>query len=580
MITMKTISGHYGSVYDLDHNNRTFIPKNCVVERLHRNYYPVMTGCEVPFELPDMRFSDEMWDEYHRLVTAYWQDRGLAKTEEYEQLKRKLRELQQYRFYWCLDDCGVFGLTIGLLFLPLIIAKEITIARQYDEAIEVWEHFQQEQFARDMMFLAQKNSLRDTLRSYDMQSGTDTLCMMDSTVKDMARLAGDLVNASDKYVSLSVTKPRFATLEEIYDKLYDPAFQAFQAKQRPCRRYDGTYLEYIREQERKEIQKKAQNKNSRNRKMTEAFEIVFSIGDMDNTGYNAAWSDAMKSEELLKDFCDHLLQKKNICFVTTKELEEPGWQPPFNNGLLVLSLSMHGDESTPGVHLTCIPYSRNCKRGPAVQPSVSRAFAGMGYPSTWKEVLDKNGNSVPKKDRNGEIIHNKDGSVRYKKEPDGQGVLDWIEDQKGWIQNEMLKRYGWDREYKGSHPRGDLSIPDYKVARAEERRKEIERQIDTMMISFMQRTNEQIDRLNETVDYVWQDTHEWNSIIRYLKTCSEEEYEKLYKRARDFLDNLPQQEKLYAKKTLDEIISLSKDKHNFKKGKTIDHSCSTHTTEH
>ena len=96
----------------------------------------------------------------------------------------------------------------------------------------------------------------------------------------------------------------------------------------------------------------------------------------------------------------------------------------------------------------------------------------------------------------------------------------------------------------------------------------------------MQRTNEQIDRLNETVDYVWQDTHEWNSIIRYLKTCSEEEYEKLYKRARDFLDNLPQQEKLYAKKTLDEIISLSKDKHNFKKGKTIDHNCSTHTTEH
>jgi len=115
MIKAKTISGHYGSVYNLDHNNRAFIPNNCITERLIRNYYPVIAGGIVPFELPDMRFTDEMWDEYHRLLTAYWQDRALAKAEEYERLKQRLYKLQQYRPYWQLDDCGRLGLAIGML---------------------------------------------------------------------------------------------------------------------------------------------------------------------------------------------------------------------------------------------------------------------------------------------------------------------------------------------------------------------------------------------------------------------------------------------------------------------------------
>lgn len=416
--------------------------------------------------------------------------------------------------------------------------------------------------------MADKNSLRDALRSYDLQAGTNKLRILDNTVKDMAYLARDLANSIDQYVLPPVEKPRFATLEEIYDKLYDPAFQAFQAKQRPCRRYDGTYLEYIREQERKEIQKKAQNKNSRNRKMTEAFEIVFSIGDMDNTGYDAAWSDAMKSEELLKDFCDHLLQQKNICFVTTKELARPNWQPPFHNGLIMLNLSMHGDEATPGIHMTCIPYSRNCKRGPAVQPSVSRAFTGMGYPSTWKEVLDENGEPVPKLDRNGEIIHNKDGSVRYKKEPDGQGVLDWIEDQKRWIQREMARRYDWEREYKGAHPRGNLSTPDYKVARAEERRQEIEKRINTMITYVRQHLDSQIERLDKSVDKVWENAGDMEMVIRYLNTCPTAERNQLLDYARKRLDYLPQQESERVKRTLDEMIRQTQTKErNQKKGK-------------
>lgn len=106
-------------------------------------------------------------------------------------------------------------------------------------------------------------------------------------------------------------------------------------------------------------------------------------------------------------------------------------------------LFIHCDEATPGIHLTCIPYSRGCKRGPEVQAALGRAMTGMGYPSTWTDVLDENGERVPKRDKSGEVIHNADGTARYKQEPDRQGIIDWIEDQKRWIQNEMEWRYGW-----------------------------------------------------------------------------------------------------------------------------------------
>ena len=192
MFKMKTISGHYGPVFHLDHNNRTFIPNNCVQERLLRNYYPVLAGGEVPFALPDLRFDDELWAEYHRLVAVYWHDREQVKVEEYERLMRRLREFQRYRPYWRLDHGGVLGIAICLIFLPLMIVTEIAHEQRRDEAIEAWESFNNDQFVRDMMFLADRNSLRDALQSYDLQKGTNMLRMMDATVKDMASLARDL----------------------------------------------------------------------------------------------------------------------------------------------------------------------------------------------------------------------------------------------------------------------------------------------------------------------------------------------------------------------------------------------------
>ena len=135
----------------------------------------------------------------------------------------------------------------------------------------------------------------------------------------------------------------------------------------------------------------------KSRKTAEAIEVVFTIGDTYNTGYADSFVDAKHAEEILGDFCDHLLTQSNLCTVATKELNDPNWQPPFKNGLIVLNLTVHADEATPGIHLTCIPYSRDCRRGPSVQASMGRAFTGMGYPSTWKDSLDEKGERTQSK---------------------------------------------------------------------------------------------------------------------------------------------------------------------------------------
>ena len=353
---------------------------------------------------------------------------------------------------------------------------------------------------------------------------------------------------------------RFATIDEIYVKLYEPSFREFQARQRPCRRYNGTYLEYIREGHAKGIAKKQQTKNAKNRFPAEALEFVIGIGDMHNTGYEAAFEDAKKSETLLKDFCDHLLTQHNVCFVTTKELHDPDWQPPFRHGLILLNLTMHADEATPGIHLTCIPYSRDCKHGPKVQATMGRAMTGMGYPSTWKDVLDENGERIPKRNKDGEIIHNKDGSIRYQQEPDQQGVIDWIENQKRWIQLEMKKRYNWEREYKGSHPRGNLSTPDYKAAKAKERLEKYEQLTYDAVNAYQDRVCDLSLRLDDKVSSQWQTATHQDIINRYLSICSDKEYEEIVAKAAEHLEELAAREQKKSHQSLIQQIQQAENR--------------------
>lgn len=206
------------------------------------------------------------------------------------------------------------------------------------------------------------------------------------------------------------------------------------------------------------------------------------------------------------------------------------------------------------VHMTCIPYSRNRKRGPKVQAALGRAMAGMGYPSTWKDVLDDSGERIPKKNKDGEIIDNKDGSIRYQQEPDKQGIIDWIEDQKKWLQKEMMRRYGWDREYKGSHPRGNLSTPDYQVARSRERLEVLQHDFDKVIQDYEHEIIQETDKLAEAVDGMLSHTTEFDLFFRYLNECPENEYEELIDRAAQYFADLAAQKE---SRTLSKLIAAA-----------------------
>lgn len=554
---LKTISGHYGTVYSVAHNNREFVPKNVDENRISWNYNCIAAGQEAYLDINNPRNISEFWDRYRELNAMYWSNRAIANTLAYEKYQEHLAYMRRLsRSVYPIPHNSVEAL-LSLLLLPLLIPCGIYLNHRQRQIKEEWEEYKQEQWIRDLTYKATRISLRSALYEHDSKAGTRYLSSLDRVVKEMGEQAGNYAPKVGQSLSVAQTPLRYATLEEIYDKLYEPAFQEFQRKQRPCRRYNGTYLEQIREGQASEKQKKQQSRNARSRKTAEAIEIVFGIGDMDNTGYEAAFANAKQSEELLKDFTDHLIMLPNICSVTTKELEDPNWQPPFTNGLIILNLTMHADEATPGVHMTCIPYSRNCKRGPKVQAALGRAMAGMGYPSTWKDVLDDSGERIPKKNKDGEIIYNKDGSIRYRQEPDKQGIIDWIEDQKCWLQKEMMRRYGWEREYKGSHPRGNLSTPDYQVARSRERLEALQQDFDRTLQEYEQQIIQETDKLAEAVDGMLGHTTEFDLFFRYLNECPEKEYDELIDRAARYFADLAAEKE---RRALSKLISLAEER--------------------
>ena len=108
---------------------------------------------------------------------------------------------------------------------------------------------------------------------------------------------------------------RFATIEEIYNKVFEPSWREFQTKQRPCRRYNGTYLEWIREQKFK-ARTKATDVRYKDKAINEAYEVVFQIGNIDDTGYENALEDARKSENIMREVTEHILSKPYICVIT------------------------------------------------------------------------------------------------------------------------------------------------------------------------------------------------------------------------------------------------------------------------
>ncbi len=89
---------------------------------------------------------------------------------------------------------------------------------------------------------------------------------------------------------------------------------------------------------------------------------------------------------------------------------------------------------------------------------------------------------------------------------DCYGGVDWVETQKAVLQEMMLKEFGWERFYKGSNPRGNLTLSDYRREKAAEMAKKEERKLEdikdkvTAGQATIQAQAEQMEAILESLD--------------------------------------------------------------------------------
>lgn len=121
----------------------------------------------------------------------------------------------------------------------------------------------------------------------------------------------------------------------------------------------------------------------------------------------------------------------------------------------------------------------------------------------------------------------------------------------------MKSRYNWNREYKGAHPRGNLSTPDYQVARAKERQEEFQQLLDQSIESYDARVHELTLKLDDTVEKQWKNITNQDVINQYLRIRSDEEYDSILSRASTYLDQLSLNEQQNLRKKLVDKIQAA-----------------------
>ena len=243
------------------------------------------------------------------------------------------------------------------------------------------------------------------------------------------------------------------TLEQAYKKLFQESYERWLEKEHRKSRAKNappTYYEKIEQDKKKHL----------------SYEIIWQIGDMDDTGYDTNPEDAKIAADILWDFGMRLMfDLANVTYISKEKIEDPNWRPPFDAGIIITNFALNGDESTPHLHMTFVPYSDNCSRGQQTQNALSQTFARMGYKTTMKHAVDKNDELVWQNAPDGK----KPQMVR-----DAFGVIEWIEEQKEWLAEQMEKRMDCERLYKGKNERGDLPLSDYRRERAAEKALEAE----------------------------------------------------------------------------------------------------------
>ena len=271
------------------------------------------------------------------------------------------------------------------------------------------------------------------------------------------------------------------TLEHAYEKLFQESYEKWLEKEHRKSRAKNappTYYEKIEQDKKKHL----------------SYEVIWQIGDMDDTGYDTNPEDAKIAEEILKEFAMHImLDLPNVTYISKNKIEDPDWKPPFDAGIIITNFALNGDESTPHLHMTFVPYSDNCSRGQQTQNALSQTFARMGYKTTMKHAVDKNDELVWQNTPDGK----KPQMVR-----DAFGVIEWIEEQKEWIAEQIEKRMDCQRLFKGKNERGDLLLSDYRRERAAEKALEAELELQwtqqTLEVVKVQ-TAEELEKLENQI---------------------------------------------------------------------------------
>ena len=97
----------------------------------------------------------------------------------------------------------------------------------------------------------------------------------------------------------------------------------------------------------------------------------------------------------------------------------------------------------------------------------------------------------------GDLVWQKDedGNLKPQMKRDRYGGADWVETQKAILQDMMLKEFGWERFYKGSNPRGNLLLSDYRREKAAEMAKKEERKLEDIKDKVVTGQAESIKKL-------------------------------------------------------------------------------------
>ena len=288
-----------------------------------------------------------------------------------------------------------------------------------------------------------------------------------------------------RHLNWVYTKDTEITLQQVYEKLFAKSYKEWrdrEIKKGRGKRFPPTYYEKIEQDKQKHL----------------CYEIIWQIGDMRDTGFVYTPDDAHRAQDLLDEFAKYLLELPEVCVVTQKELDDPNWKPPFEAGLIVHHMVYHGDENSPHIHMTYIPYTTNSSKGASIQNAFAQTFKDLGFPTTMKKAVTESGDLVWQKDE--------DGNLKPQMKRDRYGGADWVETQKAVLQDMMLREFGWERFYKGSNPRGNLLLSDYRREKAAEMAKEEERKLEDIKHKVVtgqatiQAQAEQMEAMLESLD--------------------------------------------------------------------------------